>query len=738
MIFKPHSLKQQTVLFSEKRIVIAATGIQWGKTRSAALWMKMMMHTYTNADDNFIITAPTYPIFKQSTLPPFLALMDGLGRYDKKEECFIMHRGGTCWFRTGKNPDSVVGITNVRGIVCDEAGLYSLYFWENIQGRSSIKQAPIRIVTSPYSLNWLYRDFIKPKRRNPESLPDIELIQATSKENPHFPAEEYDLKKLTMDPRRFNMMYGGEFDKMQGLVYDCFDEDLNSANPFKFPAGTQFFGGIDWGYTEPFVLVIHAVLPDGDRYQVSETYRSGLTLIEIGQICQEKMKLWGVLRFYAGPDQPGSIEHLNRLGCPTIAANNDIRVGIDIFYELIKSRKYKIIKGTSPHTIDEFDTYHYPEPKDIKPDQNSKEAKPVGQTDHACLAANTEVITPVGSKLICDVVDGDYVLTPLGFRLVLAAGKTGERETLRLTTPDGRSIEATPDHPFYMPGRGFVPLDTIRYPDIMPAWKTTSSISFLIIRSIFGTVVTTCRLVAALKAVKGFMWQYGKHITAQCRKAFTFIIRTAIAGITTYLTSNLWKGSNTLDTTGQQLLNWLLRRGGQTSIRSGILRRNGTEAMKGANGIDSTLSKPSESHEHRELSCAKTVKESLKLQRVEANFARKLVSHLLDVSQELTTLQCRALSVGSFLVKTNTKKSSPVPGNVVLNTPLKQDVYNLTVEGVGCFFANGFLVSNCDANRYVIVMTHRSNMKHVPKSPRLSKNRLTEEQKIKNLMKTKP
>jgi hypothetical protein len=391
MIFTPHSPKQETVLFSEKRMVIAATGIQWGKTKSGALWMKMMMHTYTHQDDNFIITSPTYPIFKQSTLPPFLAFMEGLGTYDRKEECFRMYRGGTCWFRTGKNPDSVVGITNVRAILCDEAGLYSLYFWENIQGRSSFMQAPIRIVTSPYSLNWLYKDFIKPKRRNPNSLPDLELVQATSKDNPYFAPSEYDSKRRTMDSRRFNMMYGGEFDKMQGLVYDCFDEDLNGEAAFPFPSGTQFFGGIDWGYTEPFVLVIHAVLASGHRFQVSETFHSGLTLPEIGEICKEKMRTWGVLRFYGGPDQPGSIEYLNRIGCPTVGAKNDIRVGIDIFYELIKTRMYKILRGTSPHTIDEMDSYHYPDPKDLKPDQSIKEAKPVGQNDHA-LDANRYVI----------------------------------------------------------------------------------------------------------------------------------------------------------------------------------------------------------------------------------------------------------------------------------------------------------------------------------------------------------
>lgn len=33
--------------------------------------------------------------------------------------------------------------------------------------------------------------------------------------------------------------------------------------------------------------------------------------------------------------------------------------------------------------MDEVDTYHYPEPKDLGPDQDAKDQKPVGANDHA-------------------------------------------------------------------------------------------------------------------------------------------------------------------------------------------------------------------------------------------------------------------------------------------------------------------------------------------------------------------
>lgn len=413
MIFKPHTAKQETVLFSEKSIVIAATGIQWGKTKSGALWMKMMMHTHINHDDNFLITSPTFRIFKQSTLPPFLHFMKDLGNYNKADECFEMYSGGKCWFRTGMNPDSIVGITNIRAILCDEGGLYSLYFWENIQGRAAFCKAPIRIVTSPYAQNWLYKDYIRPKMKDPGAMPHVEIVQATSSENPHFPKDRYEALKQTMDPRRFNMMFGGEFNKMEGVVYDVYDYEFNSADWFEFPKDTRFFGGVDWGYTDPWVLVVHAILPNGLRFQVSETYKSGLTIDKITEICQQKKSVFGIERFYCGPDQPGYIEYLNRNKCPAVGATNDIRLGIDTVYEQIKTRSFKIIKGTSPHTIDELETYHYPNPKDLKPDQDGKDMNPVGQNDHALDAVRYLVImtTRSNNKLTPKVPSGPKIRT---------------------------------------------------------------------------------------------------------------------------------------------------------------------------------------------------------------------------------------------------------------------------------------------------------------------------------------
>lgn len=379
--FECHSDKQEQLIFSEYDETYAITGIQWAKTTSGAWWLKRHMFGHTDPYDNFIIAAPTYKILQQSTLPAFLKIMDGLGEYKAGPAEFHMRGGGKCYMRTGTEPDSVVGITNVRAVWGDEAGKFSLYFWENLVARASFKRAPKLFTSTPYAMNWMFKNVLKPYRQG--TLKDVLVIQAKSCDNPYFPMEEYERRKATMDPRRFNAMYNGEFEKMHGLVYDCFDEELHSCEPCELPFGTKFYAGVDWGTTHPFVIKVRGITPNNDHFSVSEFYQTGLTLLDMIQAAKRLKQVWDIQCFYCDPAQPGYIEEFNRHGCTAIAADNDIRRGIDLQYSLIKLGKFKFFKGKNPKTLDEIETYHYGEPKDLGPDDKDIEQNPIKQDDHA-------------------------------------------------------------------------------------------------------------------------------------------------------------------------------------------------------------------------------------------------------------------------------------------------------------------------------------------------------------------
>jgi hypothetical protein len=173
---------------------------------------------------------------------------------------------------------------------------------------------------------------------------------------------------------------------MHGLVYDCWEDSENLCEPFPLPPGTRFFGGIDWGYTDPFVFKVRAITPEGMEYGISEFYKAGLTILDQVRVVEGVLSIWPVERIFCGTDQPGHIEEFNRRKLPAEGADTgkgSIRRGIDLHYNIIKTRRYKEFVGACPYSSDERDTYHYPEPEDLGPDDGTKEQNPVGAADHA-------------------------------------------------------------------------------------------------------------------------------------------------------------------------------------------------------------------------------------------------------------------------------------------------------------------------------------------------------------------
>lgn len=385
--FKPHSLKQEDLIFSDHELTVAATGTQWGKSKAGALWMKRQIFLNQEPETNFLLAAPNYKIMNQSMIPYFNFYMRGLGKLNKTEAMFEMKDRRRVYFRTETDPDSIVGMPDVKAGWLDEAGKLRRYFFDNYLARAASKGAKTLLTTSPYSLNWLWSDFIKAHLDgNLLEAIDMKLIQAASWENPYhtlFNPENRKKMRAQMDSRRFDMVFGGEWGRPSGLVYDCWDDDRNLIDMFPLPTGTVYYAGVDWGFTDPFVLKVRAVTPDGMQYGVSEFYKTGQTIMDQIEISKQKQAIFGIKRFVCDPSRPDSIEAFNQAGLIAVPANNSIRLGIDRHYELIKTGKYKEFKGACPNSADERETYHYPEEKELKADQNSKDHLPVDQYNHA-------------------------------------------------------------------------------------------------------------------------------------------------------------------------------------------------------------------------------------------------------------------------------------------------------------------------------------------------------------------
>lgn len=374
MRFDLHKFQEQAFR-STKKIIAMSAGIQSGKTLLGHIWAGTRAIAAPK-NSNTIICAPTYKILKQATLPGFLNTFQRYGRFNKVDMEFHWHHGVITYIRSLSDPNSMEGITNVYGgIWLDEGGLISRFAWENVEGRAAFGKAPVLITTTPYALNWLYKMWLDWKDGGRD---DVEFIQFSSTDNPYFPEDEFERQKKLLDPRRFAMKYCGQFGKMEGLVF----MDINTCQSKPMPAGTRYFAGVDWGFTNPTVIVIRALTPEGVHYRVSEFYKSGMTIEETVRVCQQRQQIYNIELFVCDPSNPHNIDALNRGGCTALGGMNDIRPGIDRQIELFKTDKFFIFEDENPYGIDEYSTYHYGEPRELKIDDDAKEQLPIKSGDH--------------------------------------------------------------------------------------------------------------------------------------------------------------------------------------------------------------------------------------------------------------------------------------------------------------------------------------------------------------------
>lgn len=342
--------------------------------------MAYSLAEHKNRGDNFIVVADTYKTLSQATVPALMKFIRPFGRLNRNAGEFVTKWGTTIFFRTATEPDSIEGITNVRRVWGDEAGKFSRYFWENLMGRAAFLQAPIDLTTTPYTMNWLGK--LCEEARDGKR-PDVTYVHCRSVDSPYFPKEEYERQKTLLDPRRFAMKYEGIFGKAEGLVYDIYDQCLIKS--FSLPPGTVFYAGIDWGYhPDPFCFVVRAVTPDRVHYRIFEYYKTHSTISDIVETLKGFLSIYRFKMAYCDPSQPGHIAELNKHGIPAMAANNDIRLGIDIHYELMKQRRFFIFEDMNPYGVDEYANYTYREPKELKLDEDVHRSQwdPVDQANH--------------------------------------------------------------------------------------------------------------------------------------------------------------------------------------------------------------------------------------------------------------------------------------------------------------------------------------------------------------------
>ncbi len=415
-----------------------------------------------------VIVAPTYPMLRDATMRTFFAIIprEIIKDWTKNDAHLQLINGSEILFRSADNPDRLRGPT-ITWFYIDEAAYCKAETWDIMIGRlREAKYDRAGFVTgTPRGFNWVYEIFAKTKRA------EYEVIHARTVDNTHLPQDYIESLKVAYTGTFALQELGGVFVAFEGLVYPDFNRFSNivPASSFQGKTWKQVVCGVDFGWTNPTAFVVIGQAGDGTVSVLDEIHRSNMKPEDIVASAKLLHERWHISKFFGDPSSPDYIDLLNRSGIIVVKANNAIFEGIAAVNAQIKSMN---ISDECQKLIWELERYHYPEKQEGK----SFKEEPVKVDDHACFIANTKIETTFGAVPIEYINIGDLILTRKGYYPVIDYALTDqEAEIIAVKFSDGTSLKGTPNHPIWVKGEGFKPLDTLRYGDIVCKLKNVAT-----------------------------------------------------------------------------------------------------------------------------------------------------------------------------------------------------------------------------------------------------------------------
>ena len=310
---------------------------------------------------------------------------------------------------------------------------------------------------------------------------------------------------------------------------------------------------------------------------------------------------------------------------------------------------------------------------------------PRGAHDDLCLTAGTMISMADGSyKPIERVEIGNMVKTPAGPRKVMQAGFTGVRPVFRLRA-GGSVLIGTGSHPIATT-KGWKRIDTVTMSDTIKMGSSEYQ-AWPKVKALCSTAIhTIATLTASINRIKGIFnvpagiaitVPFGGTTMVQYQKDLISITKMGIGTITTSQTLNACRAQSIAKSISSIPQSSTLGRNNWIISRQFVARLlNGTSLTKAVNGIGRSAQKPLHQVDQPKLLLPRKGRSNLQtlssrfVMNAGRNFQRLLVG-----------LRYAAMRV-----------------RVAEVTAIKESasVYNLSVEGARCYYANNILVHNCD------------------------------------------
>lgn len=706
----------------DKFIILITGGRGSGKSFNASAFIERL--TFERSKDRTFAHTILYSRYTMvsahmSIIPEFMEKieMDGTGKYFRSTKTDIINRrsGGRIMFRgiktsSGNQTARLKSIHGITTFVCDEAEE-----WTNEQDFDkimlSIRQKGIQnriiIIMNPTDSNhFIYKKYIENTHKLVEidgvpvqisTHPNVLHIHTTYFDNLNHLSDEFlkEVRQMKEDnPEKYaHTVIGRWADVAEGAVFKKWgivDE---------FPMWCKKVAiGQDFGYTNDPSASIRCGIIDNALYLDEVDYRTGLLSGDI----IKTLRPWN-LRVIADSADPRLIQEIHNGGIKIYAVEKgqgSVNAGIDKMQGMeifITKRSYNLQR--------EFRNYVWAKDKD-----GNYINEPEDHDNH-CFVGETMIETLSGRKRIDSIKVGEYVLTSDGYRKVSKFFDNGHKKILYIRLIFSNfivEIKATPEHKFKTKN-GWKQLKDLTKTDVLYTCK-----------SLMGkNIVYTTENDISLVERKDFTEKCGNTSMEIYQKDTMSITKTKTHGIMKLAILSLLRCTPICGfmRKNKMRMKKYLHNVERTWLKQVNMPLGGMAQKKVGNGIASTLKNNLQTQSQRNSSVNGVERRFLQC-RMELTNSVQISARLhTDITQELTTKCGNANGAVENLLQTNTVEHGTVAKvaaeSILQASEIKKieiiseniaSVYDLEVEDMHEFFANGVLVHNCiDAARYYVL-----------------------------------
>lgn len=356
-------------------------------------------------------------------------------------------------------------------------------------------------------------------------------------------------------------------------------------------------------------------------------------------------------------------------------------------------------------------------------------------TDDICFIGNTKIATPYGDKPIQDLKINDLVLTPVGYKKIIAMSN----HYAEVITKHG--LTGTYNHPIYnnltqkfdfLINSDYDNLSIINLKDLIK-WKIAEILSSGM--DVHGRKQTENILfygqIINTGLAKCFIEQYGNLSMVKSLKAMLYIIKTIMHIIITLIIWNVYRGGNIKAYMQSYALNGLLK---ILKKAQDQLCENGRNQKRGKKDLKKWASKCIKKQwKILYIPLVKDVEKITKCIRqreqdcVEDAANLKLVKDYIkknNLKKKNVIFKLIVMSVVNYLIQTlqqGTEDVKIVKNEKDIDVNKLQKVYNIHVDDINVYYANGILVHNCnikdrtssaERNRTKLIYMELQNLKN--------------------------